>query len=84
MLCELIDKWLCVSPHAMQTVEGSALLLEGALASLTSLLITVLSKLFSSDNLHSIFKVRNEVLCCYDYVRIYVCTSKNSSTMYSA
>jgi hypothetical protein len=38
------------------TVEESILLLEGALSSVTSLLIVVLSKQFSSGNLYSIFK----------------------------
>ncbi|CAI8027044.1 Maestro heat-like repeat-containing protein family member 1 [Geodia barretti] len=38
------------------TVEESTLLREGALSSVTSLLIVVLSKQFSSGNLYSIFK----------------------------
>ena len=41
----------------LQTVEESTLLREGALSSVTSLLIVVLSKQFSSGNLYSIFKV---------------------------
>lgn len=41
----------------LQTVEESGQLLEGALSSVTSLLIEILSKQFSSGNLHSIFKV---------------------------
>ena len=50
----LTSDMCCVFP---QTVEESSLLLEGALSSVTSLLVVVLSKQFSSDNLHSIFKV---------------------------
>jgi hypothetical protein len=75
------------------TVEESILLLEGALSSVTSLLIVVLSKQFSSGNLYSIFKhlspwiqssddqERNRgVLCFLDLMKGYQLNSDTDET----
>lgn len=56
----------------LQTAEESTILLEGAVSSLTSLLIIVLSKSFTSDNLHSIFKVTHCYMCMFIF-HMYTC-----------
>ncbi|CAI8027043.1 Maestro heat-like repeat-containing protein family member 1 [Geodia barretti] len=68
------------------TVEESTLLREGALSSVTSLLIVVLSKQFSSGNLYSIFKSSDDqernrgVLCFLELMKAYQLHSDTDET----